>query len=467
LGLLGALTLLRLLVAAVAPLAPDEAYYWVWSRALALGYYDHPPMVALWIWAGTHLAGDGALGIRLFAPLSAALGSWMLAQASADVFPARNAGTTAVLLLNATLLFGVGAVTMTPDTPLLFFWTACLWAVARLHRTGSGAWWLVAGVAAGLAMDSKYTAILLPFGLALWCFLLPGPRAWLFRPAPWCAAALGLLSFLPVLWWNAAHDWVSFAKQGGRSFVWNPLQALRYEAELLGGQAGLATPLVFMLCLGGMWACLRATARFRLAPEGLVVAFTVPPILLFLQHATGDRVQANWPAIVYPAAVIAVAALGERWQRWVKPAVIFGSAMTLLVYLQGTLHPFPLSPRIDPTARVRIWGALDREIGQIAAAQGATFVAADNYGEASELARSHFIHAPVIGIGRRWSFFRLPDARAVPKAGTGLLVVPAGRDLDGSADLIAQVDRSGGIYNVYRIAAPPQGAILPRPWPSE
>ena len=55
---LAALTLFRLVVAAALPLSPDEAYYWVWSRALAPGYLDHPPMVALWIRAGTWLAGD-------------------------------------------------------------------------------------------------------------------------------------------------------------------------------------------------------------------------------------------------------------------------------------------------------------------------------------------------------------------------------------------------------------------------
>ncbi len=60
------------------PLAPDEAYYWVWSRALAAGYLDHPPMVALWIRAGTALAGDTPLGIRLLGPLSAPLGSLLL-----------------------------------------------------------------------------------------------------------------------------------------------------------------------------------------------------------------------------------------------------------------------------------------------------------------------------------------------------------------------------------------------------
>jgi 4-amino-4-deoxy-L-arabinose transferase-like glycosyltransferase len=79
---LAALTALRLVVAGIAPVSPDEAYYWVWSRALAPGYLDHPFMVALWIRIGTGLFGDGALGIRVVAPLSAALGSILIIDAA-------------------------------------------------------------------------------------------------------------------------------------------------------------------------------------------------------------------------------------------------------------------------------------------------------------------------------------------------------------------------------------------------
>src|ERR1700722_4668579 len=92
---LAVLTLIRLLVASVTPLAPDEAYYWVWSRALAPGYLDHPPMVALWISAGTSLAGTGALGIRLLGPISGALGSVLLFDTAERLFPGRRAGVTA------------------------------------------------------------------------------------------------------------------------------------------------------------------------------------------------------------------------------------------------------------------------------------------------------------------------------------------------------------------------------------
>ena len=80
--MLAALTLVRFFVAATTPLAPDEAYYWTWSKALAGGYLDHPPMVAVWIRIGTAIAGDDPLGVRLLAPIAALLGSPMTCSAS-------------------------------------------------------------------------------------------------------------------------------------------------------------------------------------------------------------------------------------------------------------------------------------------------------------------------------------------------------------------------------------------------
>ena len=179
----------------MAPLAPDEAYYWIFSRALAPGYLDHPPMVALWIRAGTAIAGQGALGVRLLGPLAGAIGSLLLFDASERLWPSESsrrefgtrarrgqAGVTAAALLNATLLAGVGAVIMTPDTPLLFFWTGCLWALARLLRSGRPVWWLAVGVFAGLALASKYTALLLWLGIGLWLSWVPSQRRWWRSP---------------------------------------------------------------------------------------------------------------------------------------------------------------------------------------------------------------------------------------------------------------------------------------------
>ena len=175
---LATVTIIRLIVAATAPLVPDETYYWVWSHALAPGYLDHPPMVAFWIKAGTALMGQTALGVRLLGPLAAALASWMLFDAGRVLFPGTKAGIVAAILLNASLLLGVGTVIMTPDSPLLFFWTATLWAMARLAAGGAGGWWLAAGLFAGLALDSKYTALFLWVGVGLWVLLVPAARPW-------------------------------------------------------------------------------------------------------------------------------------------------------------------------------------------------------------------------------------------------------------------------------------------------
>ena len=82
--------LVRLAFAARLPLFPDETYYWDWSRRLAGGYFDHPPMIALLIRAGTALAA--AFGLPpspvavLFYPL--------LAGAVAPLAPLRRGGDT-------------------------------------------------------------------------------------------------------------------------------------------------------------------------------------------------------------------------------------------------------------------------------------------------------------------------------------------------------------------------------------
>src|ERR1700757_679939 len=81
-----ALLVLQLLVAAWTPLTFDEAYYWTWSKHLAGGYYDHPPMVALVIRAGTMIAGDTEIGVRLVSILLALPMSWAGYRAAAILF---------------------------------------------------------------------------------------------------------------------------------------------------------------------------------------------------------------------------------------------------------------------------------------------------------------------------------------------------------------------------------------------
>src|SRR6266481_6973736 len=81
-----ALVALRLVGATWTPLTFDEAYYWMWSKHLAFGYYDHPPGVALVIRLGTMIAGDTELGVRLVSILLALPMSWAVYRAASILF---------------------------------------------------------------------------------------------------------------------------------------------------------------------------------------------------------------------------------------------------------------------------------------------------------------------------------------------------------------------------------------------
>lgn len=472
---LAALTLLRLWIADTTPLAPDEAYYWVWSRALAPGYPDHPPMVALWIRIGTSLVGDTALGVRLLGPISVAIASLLLMAAADRLLPGRRIGERAAVMMNATLLFGVGAVIMTPDTPLLFFWTCCLWAAARLASGGRPLWWLAIGLFAGLALASKYTAVLLWFGIACWLLVTPSLRFWLKQPMPWCGALLGGAVFMPVLLWNAGHDWASLLRQGGRVDAWQPAKAVRFLSELIAGQIGLVTPVIFVLCAAGIVLAVRQAWRTREPGWTLLAVLTLPAVVVFVQHALGDRVQGNWPAIIYPAAAIAAAGLpAPAWQRLYPPGVAIGLAITLLAYLQASVPLLPLPVRLDPIAlRLAGWEGLAADVEASRVKAGAAYVVADQYGVAAELARTLPLDVVVIGAEQRWALFNLPQASLASR--TGILVRNA---RDGAPDPqpwssmteIGRADRRRGgdeveAFRLYRVtgdASAVPAVMLPR-----
>jgi 4-amino-4-deoxy-L-arabinose transferase-like glycosyltransferase len=411
-----ALTGLRLAVAARVPLSPDEAYYWVWSKALSPGYLDHPPMVALWIRLGTLVAGDTPLGVRLLGPFSALLGTLLLMRAAEDFWPGCGAGVKAACLLNATLALNVGAVVMTPDTPLLFFWTAGLAALARLVSTGQAAWWLAFGGLAGCALDSKYTAAFLGAGVLAWMLFIPPARRWFSRWQVWAAGALAAGCFAPVVVWNAAHGWASFAKQGGRTGDWQPSEAVRFLSEFLLGQLGLATPWVGCLFVSGMVLAASGFMRRELKPA-LLACLTVLPASVFLEHALGGRVQANWPAVIFPGAALAASAAVSRW--W-QPAAMLGLALSAGVFWQASVAPLALPRGLDFTLiRMGGWTDLAGQIFVAAAKDHAAFVASEEYGLSAEMAFR--LHGEVDSTDPRWRFFDIPHVSLAGRAGMLIL----------------------------------------------
>lgn len=453
------LTALRLILAATIPLSPDEAYYWIWSVYPQPGYFDHPPMVAYWIRAGTALFGNTLIGIRLLGPIAAAAGSILLWDAGEHLLPNRHAGLVAASLFNATIILGVGAIIMTPDTPLVFFWTAALAALGRLISTRDAYWWLAIGAATGAALLSKYTGMLLAAGIFLWLVTQPTGRAQLRTPWPWAGAAFTATIFAPDFYWNATHGWASFFKQGGRIAGFDVSRSAGFLAELLGGQFALVTPIIAGLAVTGLWQL-----RGHKEPaQRLLLWLTVLPAAIFLEHTLTGRVEANWPAISLPAAFLAAAFLPESsLAQWLRPALGLGFGLTLLVYAQAIVAPFPIPAAQDPTAlQLSGW----QDWADVIAAQNPAFVTSDEYAVASEIAFHTHASVSVTGFDTRWHFFNLPAANI--QTGTAGILVTRRTDTPCPV-LLGTVTRRRGTdiiaaYKLCRFAAMPGMVLLPHP----
>src|SRR6202795_1135740 len=212
-ALIAALTALRVIYASVIDLRTDEAYYWTWSKENVLSFLDHPPMIAWLIRFGTAIFGDTNLGVRFAGILAMLVAQLLLADIVRRVTHDIRAVVLAVLMPEAALYYGLLMAKVSPDTAMIPFAVAMLWALVRLHESGDARWWLAAGLFAGLALLSKFTAVMLAPAVLAFALVPDWRRRWLFSPYPWAAALIAIIVFSPVLIWNGQHDWASFRFQ--------------------------------------------------------------------------------------------------------------------------------------------------------------------------------------------------------------------------------------------------------------
>ncbi|HXL28864.1 MAG TPA: glycosyltransferase family 39 protein [Bradyrhizobium sp.] len=480
-----ALVALRLAAAAWTPLTFDEAYYWMWSKHLAGGYYDHPPGVALVIRLGTMIAGDTELGVRLVSILLALPMSWAVYRAASILFGGIEVAATAAILLNVTLMAAVGTLIVTPDSPLLVAASFVLFFLAKVLETGRGAWWLAVGAAVGAALLSKYTSLFFGPAILIWLVAVPKLRRWLIAPWPYLGGLVSLLIFSPVILWNADHQWVSFIKQIGRARIEDFRPA--FIGELIPTQIAFATPLVFILGAMGLYALARKAGA--LAARVLINATFWTIVVYFIWHSLHARVEANWFAPVYPAFAIAaaVAAHLARWdlrpqrtvdfcRRWAAPSGVLMFALLIVQANTGVLSAY----RRDATVRsVGVgWGDLAGEIEAVRVRFGATCVLAPDYGTTGWLAFYLPKGTCVVQPTQRIRWVNMPEPDPAQLAGKLLYVDearPGGRpylnEMFARVERVAEFTRKRGPLAIETYALDllenPKGDVLDRSSPPE
>jgi 4-amino-4-deoxy-L-arabinose transferase-like glycosyltransferase len=492
-ALILAMTALRMIYAGAIELRTDEAYYWTWSKENVLSYLDHPPAIAWFIRFGTAIFGDTNFGVRFAGILAMLVTQLLLADIVRRVTHDVRAVVLAVLMPEAALYYGLLMAKVSPDIALIPFAIAMVWALIRLHESGDGRWWLAAGVFAGLALLSKFTAVMLLPAVAAFMLVPDWRRRWLSSPYPWAAALIAVVLFSPVLIWNAGHDWASFRFQSVRATAAHEL-SLRTVGEFIGLQFGLVGFILLPVVLSGV--ALTAWRGYRRGDAVAILLSTavIVPLGYFFWKSLSLRVGDTWPMFIWPvgfaATAINIAMLPREgfpaWMikstiGWAKAAIVAGIVMVILVFLYYVVTPWNFIGRTDPVGgEAGYQQVVDRAQAELQKI-GASWIATTDYRTYSMLRWYFNGRVPVIQINERGRFlgFRDPGMDLI-KGHTGLYV---GREPDNLSPLWAattaikqpleRVDRSwrGIVMDTYALEkltgwtpelSPPQDSPLYR-----
>ena len=387
------------LASGVIGLSEDEAYQWLWSKHLALSYYSKPPGIAYIQWAGTHLFGDTNFGVRFFSPVFAAVLSVLILR-----FMAREVGTRTafglVLITFATPLLVAGSILMTIDPPLVLCW---MWAVIAGWRAvqpdGKTRDWLIAGLALGLGFLCKYTAMLQIICWAIFFAVQPSARVHLKKAGPWLALLVFGICTLPVIIWNAQHDWITIHHVAGDAgmtgdennhlmLMDHVAKSLNYFLEFTSGEFGVLNPIFF---IGSLWAMIGACKWRREKPLWFFLFCMSGP--LFIGHwlfSFHSRVQINWIAAAVPPMFCLMAAYWSeskiRFKPWLCTGIALGITASVFMYsssLIGRLAGNKLPGDKDPAHLHFTRGG--RETAQLVETERLqfdpnAFILADHYG---------------------------------------------------------------------------------------
>ncbi|MDC0980341.1 glycosyltransferase family 39 protein [Bdellovibrionales bacterium] len=321
---------LKLIVAYFLPLSFDESYYWVWSHHLQLSYFDHPPFVSWLFWLAHPLEAFGN-AVRWPGILMSHATLFIWIKILTPFFNVERLKWWLALAL-LTPLFGLGGMIITPDIPLMFFWSLSLYFLIQCRDKSSYLNFALLGSALGLGFLAKYhIVVFVPLGF-LWLYRESRLKISTIPPLLW-SILWSLLFSSPVLIWNLQNEFLSFRFQldhGLSESHWSPLWPLKY----LSDQILIIFPTLLFLILKPK------TSPY--APLLKIMAWG-PLLFFFLATFKADS-EANWPIASYPA-LLALALLDTKGRRLIKGTLVLWGTLFLIVFSHSLLPWLPIDEK--------------------------------------------------------------------------------------------------------------------------
>lgn len=335
-------SLIRLIAAPCFGLGVDEAHYVLYAKYLDWSYLDHPPLVG-WLHAPFyHVFGTNEFLARLPAVLLFAATSWCGYALMMRITKSVRWSLWSVFALNCSFMLNALGLMLLPDSILLLLVFLLIFAAERVASRKRPVDFIVLGILLGLMGLAKYTAILLVPPLIVF-FLLKKRYDILFSPYWFLAAAIALALVLPVFYWNATHDFISFKYQGGHVFG-SLATGFKSVLESLAAQFGAYSPFLFIVAVYGFFKVLRDDNDYL----RLSVLFGGTILVFFLITSAYERTLPHWPSAFYalfiPIGTWRLLESGGKWRKnflYVSVGISYFALMLAYAELGGKFIPFP------------------------------------------------------------------------------------------------------------------------------
>ena len=230
-----------------------------YGREWQLGYEKLPPL-PWWLAEATWrvFGVDASLyALSQAAVIVAFIAVWMTARPLVGAVGA----LVAILIIDGMHYFNFSAVKFNHNVIELPFWALAGFAFHAALRREKLRYWILLGVALGLAWWAKYFVVILAAPLALFLFFDRAARARSATPGPWIAAAVALIVVAPNLFWLVQHGSQPFGYAEARAAApGGALDHLLRPLEFLGGQAFFLVP-ALLIGLPLLWPRPEAASR--------------------------------------------------------------------------------------------------------------------------------------------------------------------------------------------------------------
>ena len=359
-------TIVRIAIASMIQLGNDEVYYHLYVAYPALSYFDHPAMVAWVQWLTTFgLSIDTELTLRASSIIFGTINTYVIYQIGSEV---KNevVGLYASLIYTASLYATViCGIFIMPDGALSTFYLLSVWMLVGIFSTKGitdtkKKKMLVLGLTMGLAVLSKYHAVYL-CAVAL-AMVLIWERKWLKQWQFYTAILLFTISISPIIVWNVAHQWASFAFHTDRVAVNEMSVDMGAIFRELFGGIGYQNPVCWVLIVLSLVAVWKKRWIFTPRVQKILIWLGLPVIMIFMTISVFRDTLPHWSGVGYlPLMILAGGYLytlnakkAIAWIKWALGVLVF---VLFLAVVQIKTGIIPLG-KADPTLDMYGWDIL-------------------------------------------------------------------------------------------------------------